>query len=395
MRHELLKTGIWAGAALVLAIAAVSVEPEARRSQIFSDQGELLFPNFRDPNQARSIEVIDYNEAEATARPLKAELRKGKWVLSSHYDYPAEAKDRIARTAAALVDLRKDVVVSDRFEDHGKYFVIDPLDSKVTSLTGRGKRVTLRDQAGAVIADLVLGEQDKLRKGYRYVRIPGEKRVYSVKTDADPSARFEDWIEGNLLRIAPAQIQRIVVLNYSLGDQEGGPGSIQRALLTRAGNEWKQEGATPLTQARIQAMVAALCSLRPTGVRPKPKDLADQLRGDQGLEMTLDTVMSLRQRGFLITPDGHLLASEGELIVDLGDKKTINLRFGDVASSAGDTKPEVKGPQENRYAFISSTDPALRSKFADWYYILTGSDIERLHPLRAAAAAIPPATKKQ
>ena len=387
MKNELLKTGIWAGAALVLVIAAVSVEPDVRRSQIFSDQGELLFPNLRDPNEAKSIEVIDYNEAEATARPLKAELRKGKWVLSSHYDYPAEAKDRIARTAAGLVDLKKDVVVSDRFEDHGKYGVIDPIDAKVTSLTGRGKRVTLKDQAGAVIADLVLGEVDKKRAGYRFIRVPGQKRVYEAKTDADPSARFEDWVEGNLLRLSPGQIQRILILNYSLGEQEGRAPTMQRAVLTPAGREWKQEGGTPIPQARIQSMITALCSLRPTGVRPKPPSLADQLRGEQGLEMTLDAVMSLRQRGFLITPEGRLLASEGELVVDLGDKKNINLRFGDVASSTGESKPEVKGPQENRYVFISAGDPALRSKFADWYYILTGSDIERLHPLRAAASA--------
>ena len=106
MKNELLKTGIWVAAAIVLVVVAASVEPEARKAAIFSDQGETLFPLLRDANAAKSIEVIDYDEQQAMARPLKAEFRKGKWVLSSHYDYPAEAKDQIARTAGALVDLK-------------------------------------------------------------------------------------------------------------------------------------------------------------------------------------------------------------------------------------------------------------------------------------------------
>jgi hypothetical protein len=96
--------------------------------------------------------------------------------------------------------------------------------------------------------------------------------------------------------------------------------------------------------------------------------------------------MSLRQRGFMITQEGRLLADQGEIIVELPEKKTITIRFGAVAT-ATDNKPEAKGPQENRYIFVSSTDAALRNRFADWYYILTGSDVERLHPLRTNASA--------
>lgn len=389
MKNELLKTGLWAAAALALVIAAVSVEPDARRAEIFSDQGETLFPGLRDAEAVKAIEVIEYIEADATARPLKAEFRKGRWVLSSHYDYPAEARTSIAATAGALVDLKKDAVVSESFDDHARYGVIDPMDAKVTSLTGRGKRLTLKDQAGAVLADVILGEREKNRPGYRYVRIPGQKRVYSVKTAADPSARFEDWVEGNFLRITPAQVQRIVILNYSLDERMGRLAGMQRAVFTRAGEGWNQEGGnTKLSPARVQALLNALASLRPVGVRPKPKDLAEQLRSDKGLEMTLDVVMGLRQRGFLITPEGRLLASEGEIVVELPEKKSVTVRFGAVAS-ATDDKAGAKGPQENRFVFVSSTDPTLRNRFADWFYVLTGADVERLQPLRGAVA--PPA----
>lgn len=382
MKNEIVKTALWAGAALALVVAAVSVEPGKRSAEVFSDQGEALFERFRNLDAARSIEVIDYDETQAVARPLKAEFRQGRWMLSSHYDYPAEARDRLAKTAAALLDLKKDVVASDRFEDHAQFGVVDPLDAKVASLQGRGKRVTLRDAAGAALADLVLGHAVKDKPGYRYLRLPGQKRVYSVKTEADPSARFEDWVESNLLRLSSAQLKRVVVISYSLDEQSGRLANLQRIVAVKAGDGWKQESGPAVAPARIQSMVSALAGLRPVGARPKPKDLAQQLRSGGALEMTLDSMMSLRQRGYFITPDGRLLANEGEVVAETESGVTFNLRFGEIVTGSGDAKPASVDPtqaqQVDRFLFVSSSDPALRAKFADWYYVIRGSDFTRL-----------------
>lgn len=381
MRSELAKTALFLGAAIVLSVAAALVEPDARQAAIFSDQGELLFPRLLTVDSVTSIEVIDYNEAEAVARPLKAELRNNRWLLVSHNDYPAEARDRVARTAAALVGLKRDAVVADRFEDHAKFGVVDPLDTKVSSLTGRGKRVTLRDASGAPLADLILGDKEKAREGYRYVRIPGQKRVYAARTDAEPSARFEDWVESNLLRLSASQIKRIVILNYSIDERTGRLGPPQRTVLMRASETWKQESGPTLSQSRIRSLVAALCGIRIVGARPTPPDLASQLRGGQGLELTLDLVMGLRQRGFYITPDGRFLANEGEIIVETENGSSTTLRFGAIATTSDIVKPDPsKAIEEPRFVFATSTDPALRDKLAGWFYIIQGADFALLHP---------------
>ena len=57
-------------------------------------------------------------------------------------------KDRLSKTAAAVMDLTKDTIRSDRAEDQEEMGVIDPLDAKTTTLKGRGKRITLRDSIG-------------------------------------------------------------------------------------------------------------------------------------------------------------------------------------------------------------------------------------------------------
>jgi hypothetical protein len=393
MRGETLRTAAFVAAGLALAIAAAWIEPEAATPDIFSDQGEPLFPDFRDVLAVKAIEIVDYDEAEAVARPLKVQFRRNRFVLTSHSDYPAEAKDRLAKTAASLLGARRDLVVSDRFEDHGNYGVIDPLDARNPSLTGRGKRVTLRDDGGAVLADLVLGRPVKERAGYRYARLPGQKRVYAVKTDADPSARFEDWVEADLLKVSHSDVTRMVLTSYSIDENFGRLVNLQRTIMVRDKENWN---------ATAQSIAAALGSLRVTGARPKPPELARQLRERQ-LTLTLDNVMSLRQRGFFITPDGRLLSNQGELTVETAPGLAYTLRFGEVVSGAaeGSTAPgnQPARQSESRYLFVTvaARNPeveaaarALEAKFADWYYVISGADFARLRPASLAARGASP-----
>jgi len=381
MNNELLRTGLFAAAAIALAGAAAYIEPEASRAEIFSDAGEIFFPNFRDVMAVKAIEVVDYDEAEATARPLKVEFRKNRWTITSHSDYPAEARDRLAKTASALLDLKKDSPVSDRFEDQAAYGVIDPLDARNPSLSGRGKRVTLRDAGGAVLAELVLGNAVKDKAGYRYVRLPGQKRTYMVKTDADPSAHFADWVEANLLRLTSTDVARMTLNSYQIDEQFGRVANLQRTIMVRDKENWNEQA---------KSMASTLASLRVAGARPKPPELAQQLRTKQ-LALTLDTVMSLRQRGYFITPAGALLSNEGELIVESTKGVNYTLRFGEVVSDA--TASAAAKPREDRYLFVmvAAKSPeggplaeSLNNKFADWYYVISGTDFARLHPTRAA-----------
>ncbi|MCC6588464.1 MAG: DUF4340 domain-containing protein [Bryobacterales bacterium] len=382
MKNEFVRTGLFVAAAIVAIGAANYIEPEAAKSEIFSDTGETFFPEFRDVMAVKAIEVVDYDEADAVARPLKVEFRKNRWVLTSHSDYPAEAKDRMAKTAAALIDLKKDQAVSDRWEDHAGYGVIDPLDTKNPSLQGRGKRITLKDAGNTTLAELIIGKAAPNKAGYRYVRLPGQKRTYAIKTEVDASARFEDWVESNLLRATPADIVKMTLNAYQIDEQFGRLVNLQRTVMEKDKPSWND-------QARTTA--AALASLRVVGARPKPPQLAEQLKTGQ-LALTLETVMSLRQRGFHITPNGQLLSNEGELGVETAQGLIYTLRFGEVVSdSTAVSAASVAKPRENRYLFVTvgaknpDKEPqakALTAKFADWYYVISGADFAKLHPGR-------------
>ena len=408
--NELQKTAVFCVTAAVLSLAAIVVDPGNVTPDIFDDQGELFFPTFTDPQAPRAIEIVDYDEETATARPLKVEFQDNKWVIPSHNAYPADAEERLARTAAALMELRKDITISERVDDHSEYGVINPLDREATTLAGRGKRVTLRGENDTVLADFVVGKEVEGKAGYRYLRVPSQRRTYAVKTDADISAEFADWIETDLLKIDIADIRKISINSYSINERRGTIENQERNTLTKRDDKWRMSGGSTPKKDKIDALTKALDDLRIVDVQSKPPNLTQDLKTKEGIRMSMDSVMSLRQKGFFITPRGQLFSNEGEIIVETANGIEYTLRFGEIASGARASDAEASAKdgdaeQERRYLFVTvnhSTARAksytedgkepdkkgeelareLRNRFADWYYVISGSDFSNLRPRR-------------
>lgn len=404
MKNELRQTVLFCLAAAALAAAAVVVDPGGRTPDILSDQGELFYPNFTDPQAPKSIEVIDYNEETATATPLKVEYRDNKWILPSHRDYPADAQDRLASTAAALIELKKDLVVTENTEDHAEYGVIDPFDETATSLIGRGKRVALRDADDKVLADFVIGKEVPDKAGFRYMRVPGQRRVYAVETSADVSARFQDWIETDLLKIDTPSLRRIAVNSYSINERLGRIEQGDQLTLTKTGDDWKLGGRTPKEEAMAK-LSGALDDLRIVDAEHKPDGLTAALKAQEGIELTMESFQSLRSKGYFINQyTGQLLSNAGEIIVDTADGLQYTLRFGEIADtpsgSSSDADEQLEGG-ERRYVFVTVSfaqsradqyggdaakgkelEEELRNRFADWYYVISGADFSSLRPSR-------------
>ena len=390
-------------AAVVAAAAAIVVDPSKATPDIFNDVGELFFEDFTDPQAPRSIEVIDYNEATATATPLKVEFRDNKWVIPSHNSYPADAEERLAKTAAALIELRKDRVVSDFAQDHANYSVVDPLDDQATSLAGRGKRVKILDGASNVLADFIVGSEVDGKRGYRYMRVPAQKRTYEVKTEADVSAKFQDWIETDLLKISPFDLRRIEINRYTINERIGRIENRQRMTLTQKDDKWRYAGREPNSDA-MSDLTTALDKLRIVDVQPKPDSLSEDLKARTGIQPTRENFRSLQGKGFFPNPyTGQILSNEGEILVDSKNGLRYVLRFGEIApGSSGADGDDGESEGERRYVMISASfseklaethegdaekgkelAEELRARFADWYYVISGADFGKLRPSRA------------
>lgn len=368
---ETRKTLAFVAAAAVVTAAAFLAAPADPTPEAFSDRGEAFFPDFVDPNDAVSLEVIDFDEATGGIVAFSVVFKGTRWRIPSHHNYPADDKDRLARTAAGLIEVRKDDVVAEIAADHEALGVVDPLDESVASLAGRGKRVTIKDGNDNLLADLIVGRNVPGREGqYRYLRVPGQKRTYAARFDVDVSSRFGDWIEKDLLEVDQARIEQVILKDYSIDEGTRMLDQRDTIVLSRGDPDWtanRMRTGQKVDAVKMEDLLTALDELTIVGVRPKPAGLTRSLEdNDEGISITRSDLVSLQQKGYYFTGDGQLVSNEGEAQVRTEDGVNYTLRFGEIVYGAGDEVTaglagaggtgagSPAGPGENRYLFITT-----------------------------------------
>jgi hypothetical protein len=209
--------------AVYLVVAAlavvVAIEPWGRRDSLPAEKEETgqLFPKFTNPRDANSLTIIKYDEDTGEIRPFEVAQVNGLWSIPSHQNYPADAKDQLALAATAMIDLEILGVASTAPGDHEMFGVLEPDAKSLSSgATGVGTRVTMKDAKDNVLADLVIGKEVKDQPQLRFVRKVGHDAVYRVAVRTDKlSTRFGDWIEKDLLKLNPLDIERVQLNDYS------------------------------------------------------------------------------------------------------------------------------------------------------------------------------------
>ncbi len=385
---ESTKTLVMVGIAILLTGAAFLRIPDRSGQNIaFDDQGQPFFPEFKDQFACSDLQVVDYDASTATASEFQVKFKDGKWVIPSHYDYPADAKDRLAKTASGVMDLVKDTIRSDRAEDQEEMGVVDPLDTKSTSLRGRGKRVTLRDASEKILADFIIGKEVRGdRTGQRYVRVPGQKRIYGVNVKVDLSTKFPDWIETNLLKVDAGKIRKVAFDGHKVDPEQGTitPGELLIIDRKDSSGPWSLDGGLPedkeLNAEKLTALTSGLADLKIVGVRPKPEGLTNDLKVAGGEEIkptTRAAFNSLVSKGFYPTKKG-LMSNQGDVLVTTDEGVVYTLRYGEVVLASGldltagtdeseaakvaskkDAK-KAEGATESRYLFVTvAFDPSV------------------------------------
>ena len=419
---ELKKTASFAGLAVVVAVVALMSTPRRTAPDAFFDVGEPFFTEFTDPDMAATLEVVEWDDETGSALPFAVTNRGGLWTIPSHHHYPADGEERLATAAADVINVMKDDFRSDNIADHEALGVIDPLDDTATTLEGRGTRVTFKDASEAVVADLILGDELAERPGFRFVRVPGQKRVYAARFGAEISTAFEDWIETNLLEVTRSQIDRIVLNEYFIDERTRRVVRRGEFILDKVEQDHWTANRVPAGQevdfVEVNLLVGAIIDLKIAGVRPKPAGMTGNLR-DAAMagSITQSDIQTLVGRGFFPTPEGGLLSNEGEVLVRTTEGVRYTLRFGEVVYGRGDavavgdgtSDEQQTGPGENRYVFITAEFDAtaipepptsdsdahaawerraqdgqdkaerLAARFADWYYVIAADSYDRIH----------------
>ena len=440
--NETRKTLIFAGVAIALLLLAFATSSSTRTPDEFFDLGEEFFPEFKDPNSATTLEVVEYEEDTGAARPFKVTFEKGIWTIPSHHNYPADGKDRLAQTAARLIGLKKEGFRSGNVADHEAFGVVDPLDETSTSLSGRGERLTIRGASGEILADLIVGKNIGEEENMNFVRVPGQKRVYVCSLDLDISTNFSDWIETDLLQIEKGAIETITILDYSINERTRRVVERDKLILKKNGTEWnanKMRSHQEVNATKMSDLTSSLDELSIVGVRPKPAGLSQSLKQEGGIKISQEALLSLQSKGYYLTREGNLLSNEGELQLETSTGITYVLRFGEIlygsddtlSTGSNNTNGPASVPGENRYLFITAgfnqdrfPEPksrptsmgfqgktedlteeekhnkklhetyeawktkiadgernieSLNERFATWYYVISGDSFDKIH----------------
>lgn len=338
--------------------------------------GEWLFQEFP-ASQVRTIEISRFNNDRQALERIQLQRKGERWVIPATADFNANNAIQIARAIKSVQDRKVLQKISDNEQDHLKNGVIDPEQFQNTDVrSGLGRKITLKDRNGQVIADLIVGFplENSEQQSLYCVRIPGEPQVYSVQFDFEAlSPRFQDWVDANLLGLrspqnADGQLPSIVELDAyridpaklddaaaksrlyraELGEIDGGLGV--RRLEIPSGDEW--QGLSP-TEAQIRTLLEStprqLGAWTFSEVRLKPKPLADFLK-NSGLVADPTLFKSMAEFGFRQTAAaGSLAQFEGA-----GGQLSINLETGvKVTAYIGKISGSIQASTKlNRYLFL-------------------------------------------
>ncbi len=400
-------TVIMAILALLCAAGAYAMRPVELPPPSFEDTGEPLFPDFVDPNAATFLEVKEFDDdaAQLTSFSVKLEPTStgGEWVIPSHNNYPADGTEQMGKAAASFIGVNKDVVRSDDPADHAEFGVVDPED-ETAGKGARGRRVTIKSDAGDILVDVIIGNDVPERQGFKFVRYPGENRVYAVQLDPQVSTKFTDWIEDDLLAIEADDVVAVLSNSYSVEEttdpetgkpttklvnddplyfelSEGEPGadgqpSSEWALAAPPvfgpdGERidpatWTGEEPLPgphevpegkvLNPTKVKQTVGAADRMKIVGVRPRSQRLDP---------------FEMQAKGFFLVgepPRLSLLGDQGEVHLISRDGVIYTLFFGEVTYATGETlsaggEDELvedggENARANRYMFVNvSYDP--------------------------------------
>ncbi len=381
--NENCKTITFVIVAAGVALIAWLSQPHDHSGAPNKDVGEKLAVDF-DPLTAASLEIVQYDETTATLHPFQVALvelnGKRRWSIPSHEEYPADAERQVAGAATGLMGLQILSVEGDTQAEQERFGVVDPDPRTLKAgVTGVGLKVTIRDKSGKDLVSLVIGKEVPDRPGLRYVRRAGQDQIYVVAVKAENfSTKFDNWIEKNLLKLNPWDIQQLLLRDYSTAlmmDEQGrvgveklNRGEMLLQYADQAEPRWKlvedrmvNEDGTfspnkmaddeELNVAKLDEMKNALNDLKIVDVTRKPEGLSADLKAAADFTNRKESLLTLATRGFIVARAGdqvEVCSKEGEVRCLMNDGLEYVLRFGDVTADSGATSKNEEKDKEQK-----------------------------------------------
>lgn len=319
---------------------AKQTQPTEQENRFMTISGKIVAPE-----KVAAIRVVSWDSENKAPVVFEVAKKGNDWIIPSHFDYPADGGTMVGTTSGAFLNLVAGPLVSNDPSKHADLGVIDPLREGTSNSDGRGKRVSLRDDGGALLVDIIIGRKAEQGDSY-YARMANSDEVYKVQVNPDIKTAFRDWVKTDLLNIEKSQIYSVIISDQSVDEEFGVVRERAQTVMTQkaSGDGWesKQSPAGKITnQDTMTQFEGELTGLRLIGVRPFSNNW-------------------LQSRGFYVTSSGTLVGNEGGLQINLKDGLVYHLFFGEIAlgdeqdTTADATRQRKPGDEteQNRYMAI-------------------------------------------
>ncbi|HUE75094.1 MAG TPA: DUF4340 domain-containing protein [Pirellulaceae bacterium] len=362
--NENVKTIIYVAVAAAFGVAAFATLPRTTEVNSESRVGQPLFPQFDDTSKAASLEITWYDDTLSSVNSFRVAKERGKWVVPSHDNYPADAEQQLQDSAQSLFQLDCLHVASEIATDHELYGVIEPpQDETAASKKEYGKLIVLQNEKSDDLVRILVGKEVEGSPGQRFVRIAESQgnltdAVYITKIDPTRiPTEFGKWIERDLLQLNPNDVAALTLKDYSIvrqPTQTGVRNVVQPKMDARvswdnlsgtwnldsfqiyAGNQAHdaQLGEEEeLAKTKLDDLKNALDDLKIESVERKPAGLGAEFALDEKFLANEELMTSLVEHGFFAGGRDkiEIFSRNGEVNVDCADGVRYVLRFGDVA----------------------------------------------------------------
>src|SRR6478672_9334920 len=255
--NEFIRTLVFVVVATVIALTAYATRPVFQRNVANEEglpDGGPLFPEFKDPLLAKSLEIKQFDEATARVTSfVVSQQPNGLWVIPSHGGYPADAESQLKAVAETLSDLKvvgkaSDKSAEDKNKEQELFGVRDP-DKAEVGTAGVGTLVAIQDGKGNDLVRMIVGKEVAGATNQRFVRKPSEDVVYVTTIDlAKLPTDFDKWIEKDLLKLSTFDVSGVEIKDYLVLPTNAGLRLVQRfdAKLSydNSKGEWKADEMT-------------------------------------------------------------------------------------------------------------------------------------------------------
>jgi FKBP-type peptidyl-prolyl cis-trans isomerase len=317
--------------------------------------GSDLFTQPASADVIAGLRVVEWDDPSSSAKIIEVKRTGNDWVIPSHFNYPADANTRVSKSAATFLGLKHGRLVTDDSKQFESLGVIDPLDENLSQKTGRGKRITMTDITGQVVADLILGKRDETGEGIYYMREAGKNQVYTVAVQPDLSTKFVDYVEVDPLKVKRDDIRSLMIADYSVDAAKHSFEMRSETQVARPNgtDAWTTDGPVPpdkkINQGTMNTIITAATTVKLTDVR------------EFSLKTSRD-IMEMQSKGFFFVPPGTVdkdspvvslsnqgqgqdlaaVGNEGRLTISTKDGLRYSLMFGEVAldTDSKDAKPQ-------------------------------------------------------